>query len=248
MNDDRALMERARAQARKVSLPVFAGEDTPPRRVAREEALAAMIAAGGRAPLAAAQALARLVDALLERVLASGPPSACSRGCAWCCRSYVAVTAPEAILAVGWARKNLTPAALAAVRARAKSNAKRSKGAGPMGYPRQGCAFLVDEACSIHPVRPANCRAVHSSDAAACKMAFEAKTDDEVPPIPMRLDALEHGNSMLLGYQEALARAKVDANVYELQHLVHLLLSDPHVVDRWAAGDRNALRAARARE
>jgi Fe-S-cluster containining protein len=240
--------EDARAHARRVALPLYPEPDTIPRKASREEAFAASREAGRRAPLAAATAMGTLMDSMLDLLLKDGPSPACRRGCGWCCHvAYVTVTAPEAILAVEWARTHFTKDELDALRKRAKQNAKRTKGRGPASYPRQACAFLVNDECSVHPARPANCRTAFSLDVRSCIASYHAHDSSLEVPLPIRGDALAHGQEIIKGYKEALEHAKSDARAYELQQAVHLLLKDPSAASRWVAGDRDVLRAARAR-
>jgi Fe-S-cluster containining protein len=188
------------------------------------------------------------MDGFLGLILKDGPPPACKKGCGWCCHgTHVTVTAPEAIAAVEWARANLSKDELDALRKRAKENAKRARGRGPDRYPRQACAFLVDDACSIHPARPANCRTAFSLDVRACVASYQAHGTGRDVPLPVRGDALAHGQEVIKGYKEALERAKADTRPYELQQIVHLLLREPSLASRWAEGDRDAFYAARAR-
>jgi hypothetical protein len=222
------------------------GEDTPVRRSVREAAFGALDAAGREGALLATQVMADLLDETLERELSHGPPAACARGCAWCCHVYVTVVAPEAIVALRWVEAYFTPDEIEALRARLRATAEGARDATPGEYPRQTCAFLVDGACSIHPARPAHCRAAHSVDVMACIAAYEARPSNNLT-VPARRAVLAQAAEVRLGYGEALAHAKVDRTAYELQQVALLLLQDPGAAGRWLAGDVTSLDVARAR-
>jgi hypothetical protein len=124
------------------------------------EAAAAAIASGA-SPTAAARAVHQAMLPLLAEGPGS-PPRACRAGCAHCCHFPVGVTFAEALLL----HRTLAaePGLHAAVLANARADAER-----PwrelVGRP---CPLLTDGRCSAYDSRPLPCRALASSDDAAC--------------------------------------------------------------------------------
>lgn len=127
-------------------------------------------------------------DEDIERELAAlasrGVVPTCSKGCAHCCRQEILVPRAEAEAVVDWLQSSWLPDQIEALRERLRAwlvwyhgEFKRRVDA---GEDRQiatyehgpGCVALVDNACSIYPVRPLMCR-MHfvSSPADACRPA-----------------------------------------------------------------------------
>lgn len=126
---------------------------------------AAAAAATSTSPVAAARA----VHDALRPLLAAGPdspPRACRAGCAHCCHFPVGVTFAEALLL----HRTLAaePGLHAAVLASARADAKRPW-LDLIGRP---CPLLVAGRCSTYDSRPLPCRALASSDDAACASAL----------------------------------------------------------------------------
>lgn len=126
---------------------------------------AAAAAAAGTSPVAAARA----VHDALRPLLAAGadsPPRACRAGCAHCCHFPVGVTFAEALLL----HRTLAaePGLHAAVLANARADAERPW-LDLIGRP---CPLLTDGRCSTYDSRPLPCRALASSDDAACASAL----------------------------------------------------------------------------
>lgn len=126
---------------------------------------AAAAAAAGTSPVAAARA----VHDALRPLLAAGPDSpkrACRAGCAHCCHFPVGVTFAEALLL----HRTLAaePVQHAAVLANARADAHRPW----LDLVGRPCPLLVAGRCSTYDSRPLPCRALASSDEAACASAL----------------------------------------------------------------------------
>ncbi|HMG21314.1 MAG TPA: hypothetical protein VK607_08365 [Kofleriaceae bacterium] len=125
----------------------------------------------------------RGVDARAEMIAAQGWEVACKRGCNNCCEEPIMIFRPEAARVARWLdrpenaevraafraaypawrdRQGDTPARLSATFANhPESYVQAHKDAWAK---RILCAFNVDGACSIYPVRPINCRTGHALD------------------------------------------------------------------------------------
>lgn len=88
------------------------------------------------------------VEATRVHQVAAGTPVACSKGCSACCKNpSVPFTEPE-LLGISWfASEVLAGEARTKVMGQLETHMSRSE-----------CPFLVDELCSIYPVRPLICR------------------------------------------------------------------------------------------
>jgi Fe-S-cluster containining protein len=124
-------------------------------------------------------------DAMGEVLLPTpgGPTrAACSKGCAWCCRTIIVVTAPEAFYVADHIERTRGEAGLSAAihHVRATDAATRGK----VGAERWGfgppCPLLdeAEGACSVYPGRPLACRGTFSSSLEGCKAAFAVRATD----------------------------------------------------------------------
>ncbi len=172
-----------------------------------------------------AEAIARM-----EQVIASdaNPPArACKRGCSWCCRQPVFLTAPEAVAVVAHLRATWNNDQLAALRSdlamriaehRTLSEDRRLLTA---GLP---CVFLdEDNACTIHGVRPLICRGFMSSSAEACAERYIDPVN--APPPPVDVHAYTAARGVLHGLSAALTDAGMAGGMGELNVLLAQLLS-----------------------
>lgn len=100
---------------------------------------------------------------------------ACSKGCAHCCRSHLAIPVyPLELVGISWyAVEKLAEPARGALIARLRSQ-----------RPDQGCPFLLGEICSIHPMRPMACRQFNVFDqvCAPGEDAYYTRRQDVLPP------------------------------------------------------------------
>lgn len=213
--------------------------------------LLAAIAAGERAALR--PSLARGVEgaadaarvacdrfAELERAaLAREPPIApiaCRKGCSACCVSKVVVTAPEVIRIARWLRDHLDAAALAALGARVRAADARTRGLGrgERALARVPCPLLVDDACSVHDVRPLLCRGWTSLDERACARHF---ADPEGEPVaPAHAVAYELASAVLGGLALAARDAGRDGALLELIAALRIALEGEGAAERWSEG------------
>jgi len=130
-----------------------------------------------------------LVERAEARVAAEGRTISCRKGCGACCRKALLVTEAEA-RAVAAVVEAMPEPRRSIVRSRFEAGEQRVAAAGlnerltalaevddaessrtGQDYFRLGiaCPFLEDEACSIHPVRPLNCREyLVTTPASAC--------------------------------------------------------------------------------
>lgn len=98
------------------------------------------------------------------------PPVACKPGCSWCCYQLVPVSVPE-VLQIAQFVQELPPSEAENISSRLRSLDKATRGLTSqqrVGIPKS-CAYLQDDKCSIHPVRPLACAEFTSYDLRVCK-------------------------------------------------------------------------------
>ena len=157
MHDERALREQARRAVHESAGPV-----------------------AGPAELDGVQRkVRRTLEAQLAGVRRSHAPLACTRGCAMCCHLRVMATPADVFGLIRYMRTRLDRPALDALAGRIAEASARLH-----ALPRErllstnlACPLLVDNACSMYPARPFNCRAYHSLDRDACLASFNHPED-----------------------------------------------------------------------
>ena len=172
--------------------------------------------------------LHRGLDTVAEQARTTGPQSACQAGCAHCCHLRVEATEPEVFHIAQHLR-----AQPATVQADAISALQRHVATAHASTTRQACSFLVDERCSIYPVRPAACRKAHSLSAQHCA--------EQSPTIPQNLRLLVDAEALMAGTALAYRDQPLSASAHELNAAVLAALKDPTAQARWYQGDAAAL-------
>ncbi len=205
--------------------PVFNEEESIALLRFAQRSLAAREAAAG-------DALVEAVGAIIASSAARHRPPQpvhCARGCGHCCHQRVTISAIEAFYIARRLRRQRAELApkLAAVLARPEAAAERDFD------PERPCAFLLDNACSIHAVRPSACRIMVSLDVGACMRRLAAGRGDI--PWPRASEAVRDWLAVALA--TALRATGLPTRSYELTAAVAALLADPGIEARWYAGD-----------
>ena len=117
-----------------------------------------------------------LAEHLTGRLEAENPlpqPLACRESCDACCHNLVELTPPEALLIGHHIRRHFPDAARPRVRSQVAQNlalaAGKTKAALAALRHDLPCPLLHGRACSVYPVRPLVCRAMHGLDRAGCE-------------------------------------------------------------------------------
>jgi uncharacterized protein len=197
----------------------------------------------GRTPLqviAIAEHAGVVAEKSIQRVLQQHPPRrpfACKEGCAWCCHKRVGTSAPEVVRIVEFLRQRLSPEEWPATCERiCKRDEERQALSQQDSWAaaRLPCPLLVDNRCSVYPVRPLTCRGYNSSDAQACERSCKSRTRVEVPKYEPqhRLTTF-----MLDGMRSALAEAGLKSELLELTAALRIAVTEPDAIARWLAGE-----------
>lgn len=175
--------------------------------------------------------LHRVLDTVAEQARATGPQPACQAGCAHCCHLRVEATEPEVFHIAKHLRAQ--PAEALADALSALHRHVTTAALNPTNPARQACSFLVDERCSIYPVRPAACRKAHSLSAQHCA--------EQSATIPQNLRLLVDAEALMAGTALAYRDQPLPASAHELNAAVLAALNDPTAQARWYQGDAAAL-------
>jgi Fe-S-cluster containining protein len=223
------------------------GAEMEARRAARVATVA--ILKTGRTPLhiseIAGQAVA-VADAATRAAMITDPPrtaAACAEGCAWCCYKEVGTTVPEVLRIVTHLQQTLAPREFQVLRERVARLHEQRKTAQARRLSKASipCALLVDNRCSVYPVRPLTCRGFNSSDARRCEQSLDPRIRADVPAYApqQRLATL-----VLNGVRSGLTESGLSGTLLELTAALQLALTDSDALEQWREG-RQTFDAAR---
>jgi Fe-S-cluster containining protein len=206
--------------------------DLESRQKTRQQAVQAI--AAGRTPLHVIQSTEtaeRIVDEALAQAEQQTPrasPAACIEGCAWCCYQRVGTAVPEVVRIAAYLRQTLAPAELTSLLDRLQAAPERRRSGD-----RSPCLLLVDNRCSVYPVRPLTCRGFNSSDASQCEASVRGNGQPvkSIYAPQMRLTTL-----VLDGLRAGTAQAGLWSETVELIAALRIALAQPDAIERWLAG------------
>ena len=121
------------------------------------------------------------ISEAVKREEKQGKKLACARGCATCCKSHETIPVyPLELMGMSWYATEVLEGEL---RERLKTQLKNLDNI-------QSCPFLIDNACSIHPVRPMACRSfnVFNKQCAEGEDAYYTRRQDVLTPIKKYTD------------------------------------------------------------
>jgi Fe-S-cluster containining protein len=159
----------------------------------------------------------------------------CRKGCSWCCHGLkIHIGAHEAILLAKTVRARPDFEATQE-RVRAAAAAFRTSSPAQRWAAQPACPFLGDDgACTVHDVRPIQCRAYHSLDALACERGHKAQD-----PEPQQLDTFRSAVYAAVGFGvgQALSERGLDTRPLELSNAALVALEERDAAIRWAKGE-----------
>jgi Fe-S-cluster containining protein len=181
-----------------------------------------------------------LAEQAIEQAIRQSPPRrpfTCREGCAWCCHKTVGTSAPEVIRIAAFLRERLSTEQWEALRERIRQRDEQRRTLlhhDPWAAARLPCALLVDNRCSVYPVRPLTCRGYNSSDAAACEQSVRSRGRVEVPLYApqQRLTTF-----VLDGLCAGLTESGLKGERLELTAALRVSLTIPDATERWLAGE-----------
>jgi hypothetical protein len=181
---------------------------------------------------------AELAQDLVEASIAARPPTlqkiACAKGCAYCCHTLVAITAPEAFRLANAVRAGLA-AGMSPETVRARGRPLHGIAANDRIGRKLACPLLVDGACSVYRHRPLVCRQATSLDLAACIDEFEGRNLNARVPISGTYQ--QHSSNAHITLLAALRALGLSNDPLELASALDVALSDPQAEAKWLAGE-----------
>lgn len=201
------------------------------------ESNAALAKPGGSAGLMAnVSRFHARIDELFERELArSRAAVACCAGCSFCCHLPVEADPGEVFRIVDYMHRTFRPEEIFEVRKRAEEMVlgdapDRDRTAKAGGHP---CPLLKDGRCSVHSVRPAQCRARHAQKAEDCRNLLDRpdrlnQPGSQIRSVKMAIEVASEANRC------ALTDAGYDAQPYDLPSAMVEALEDERCELRWA--------------
>ena len=236
----------------------YPGKDDWYRRMAalRAEARSLTVAALGRQPSPKRndnlnRRLAKLADEQLRRLVApleQAPPEEreqmmprCKAGCSHCCYQWVRVSIPE-VLAIGeYIYENFSEDEIEGFRAAAREYRRQWENVPAGTRPTIRCPLLVDDKCSVYPVRPLIARGTASLDADKC---IERREHPErVVMTPVVRPMLDIAWQLKAGLQEGLAENGLPDYDVVLGLAVGAVLENPDAAESYLAGEDPFLEA-----
>jgi len=147
----------------------------------------------------------------------------------------VVVVAPEVLRIVDHLRRVLSGDELVRVTQRVLTADEQTRGLSRAQRieRRVRCPLLVEDACSIHPVRPLICRGWTSLDRGACERHF---ADPSNPVAPDYAPAYELGSAVLAGLGQAVLDSGRDGRLLELNAALRIALERGNAAERWNDG------------
>ncbi|HEU4654879.1 MAG TPA: YkgJ family cysteine cluster protein [Steroidobacteraceae bacterium] len=180
-------------------------------------------------------ALARSQTRHDERLAAAADAHtlACRAGCSWCCNFTIDVRAAEVFRILDHLA-TLPATEQQRLRGRIERNAERLAGLDEDERARMNieCAFLSNGRCTIYSVRPQTCRNYHATDASGCKQAFEQPENEDIDP-DFAPYVYQIGHAHVEAFAKALADARFDSDVYELNAALNAALNEPSTRSRF---------------
>ena len=143
---------------------------------------------------------------------------ACAKGCSSCCKSHTTIPIfPLELLGLYWYVGKVMPVE---IRARLKPQLANHVAGTP-------CPFLLDGACSVHPMRPLACRHFNVFDTVCVEGedAFFSRREDVLTPLKLHQDAAYeamlpfHGFVTPVQKQEAMQHAYIQQQAKVLQEI-----------------------------
>jgi Fe-S-cluster containining protein len=184
------------------------------------------------------------MEGLWGDLAADSPAYACKKGCSWCCHQSVMVTAAEVLHAAKFLHDNLTDSEVLRLRDLVAARAKQSEGMDndQRMDQRVACAFLIDNICTIYPVRPLQCRGGFSEDAEYCHNLLDhreetqaAVSKGEIEGKYLLVPKMLY-DSAQVGMAGALGKNGLNSEPLDLTTAMAIALGDKNIVEKWLRG------------
>ena len=177
-------------------------------------------------------------DAAIDKsIRASRQKVACRSGCSTCCNYRVEARAVEVLAVRDYVVAHFSPAQQAAMVDLAARNVAEAADWSHVDHHarNQRCPLLIDDACSVYPVRPANCRSFHSTDVQVC-IESRQRPEDLTIRVPYIEEVFEAATGTVAGFVQASQQARMDGALYDLDSAFLEAMRDATAADRLLSG------------
>jgi Fe-S-cluster containining protein len=170
------------------------------------------------------------------------PRIACRAGCDHCCHMRVVATVPEIIALRDFLVATMPARDLRELEQRIVAVNEQTQGLTDeeWGLGHHPCPMLVQGKCSAYEMRPLDCRAYNSTDAAACADAAEDYSEWDVP---VDIGLMSKYKSAQAGLLQGLAAARRRPHLVELTSALRVAFDDTTSIERWLEGENTFKRA-----
>jgi Fe-S-cluster containining protein len=232
-----------KASQKKKSRKPHAPGPSPITQLARDNVLEIIRQGRGLAQvLEIANSACVLAQHLTWRLEAENPlpqPLACQAGCDACCHNLVELTPPEALALGHHIRQHFADAARARVLSQVAKNltlaAGKTKAALALIRRELPCPLLFGGKCSLYPLRPLVCRAMHGLNRERCAAELASGSLAGSQYYPYRHDI---ALAVSAGVLEGCRRAGCQSGTLDLARALHDFFTQKNPVERWVAGER----------
>lgn len=187
-------------------------------------------------------------DALMHQAVEEAPKRlACEDGCSFCCKQFEVVAPPVEVLEIhAYVLRQFKPDKLRSTIQRAQHNVEARKAASEMERLtlRPVCPFLIDNSCSIYPVRPSVCRNYHATDKGNCQKSFEDPFSTWPTSYVDEIFFPVMGSAS--GFKNAVGALGFDTKDYHLSSAFLEAVRSPDCAKRFRSGKRVFLKATTA--
>jgi Fe-S-cluster containining protein len=235
-----------RQQRRKTSLEGQAGFEIIDKTIARrqQEAVLELAAKGRSGAQALEMGLSALIWAdqlvnLFEAENRLPRPLACRPGCYFCCHNQIEVTPPEALLLGDYVAQNFSAEEKRRLGERIERAIKLKTGKTPkeVAECRQQlpCPCLIGGRCSVYPVRPLVCRAMHALDAGQCEASLNGQ---DLRPVAHYAHRQVFIRSLVKGLLAGCRALGCQAGALDLAWALGDCFTRPDPAERWLRGEQ----------
>jgi Fe-S-cluster containining protein len=165
-------------------------------------------------------------------------PIACREGCNFCCFNQVEVTPLEALRIGHYVGQNFSPEDKDALMARVSRSIGLKAGKSKKKLARLRhqlpCPLLLGGRCSIYPVRPLVCRAMHTFEASACEQEL---LGGKLGPGAYYAHRYEFVWSISSGLQNGCRETGCQTGVLDLTRALHDFFGQEKPLERWINGE-----------
>ncbi len=167
-------------------------------------------------------------------------PIVCQPGCHYCCINQVELTAPEALLLGHYVDLNFPDAEKARLLGRAikslRIRAGKTKPQIAQIRQKLRCPLLSREGrCSVYPLRPLVCRAMHSLDQEQCERDLKSKLLRKFEYYAHRYEIII---SVLAGLMEGCKAMGLQSGPLDIARALRDFFSQERPVERWIQGEK----------